>query len=190
MASNNKYASGEIYKVIDNAYAVCYYGSTIEALSRRMAGHRKHYKLFGSGSHSRISLFDIFDAHGADNCKIELVEDFPCESKGQLHKREGFYIQNNECVNKRVAGRTSVEWYADTREQRYQVAESWRSANQEKVKEMHKTYRDKHEEQIKEKRSAKCLCTVCGSEHTHHMTAQHRRTKKHLAAEALLHADA
>ena len=190
MASSNKYAHGKIYKVVDNAYALCYYGSTVEVLSRRMAGHRMHYKLFGEGKRNRISVFDIFDAHGVDQCKIELVEEFPCESKEQLHKREGFYIQNNECVNKHVAGRSVAEWYADTREQRYQVAECWRSANEEKVKKMNKNYRNKHQEQIKEKRSVKCLCSVCGSEHTHHMTAQHRRTKKHLAAEALLHADA
>ena len=100
MASNNKYASGKIYKVVDNAYTMCYYGSTIQLLSRRMVHHRMHYKLFGEGRRDRISVFDIFDAHGIDNCKIELVEECPCESKEHLHKRESFYIQNNECVNK------------------------------------------------------------------------------------------
>ena len=41
-----------------------------------------------------------------ENCKIELVENYACNSKEELNAREGFYIQNNECVNKLVAGRT------------------------------------------------------------------------------------
>ena len=190
MASSNKYANGKIYKVVDNAYATCYYGSTVEVLSRRMAGHRAQYKLFGEGKRDRISVFDIFDAHGVDQCKIELVEEFPCESSEQLHKREGFYIQNNECVNKRVAGRTFAEWRDATRERTNEVARRWRSANLEKAKEAEKKYKDKNREKNWEFKSAKCVCNVCGAEHTHGVAAQHRRTKKHLDAEALLHADA
>ena len=44
-----------------------------------------------------------------ENCKIELVENYPCNSKEELTAREGFYIQSNECVNKLVAGRTQRE---------------------------------------------------------------------------------
>ena len=100
MTTNNKYSTAKIYKVVDNAYTLCYYGSTTVQLSKRMNQHREAYKLFGEGKGYRASMFDIFDAHGVDNCKIELVEECPCESKEQLRKREGFYIQNNECVNK------------------------------------------------------------------------------------------
>ena len=135
-----------------------------------------------------MSVFDIFDAHGIDNCKIELVEECPCESKEQLHKREGFYIQHNECVNKRIPGRTMAEWKSANAERVKQLQVSWTSANPEKVKEASRRAREKHQEKIKADRSAKCVCDVCGSEHTHHMTARHKRTKKHLAAEALLHA--
>ena len=111
MASDNRYASGKIYKVVDNGYTMCYYGSTVEPLSRRMASHRAHYKLLGEGKRShRMSVFDIFDACGVEQCKIELVEEFPCESKEQLRKREGFYILNNECVNKQVASRIMAKW--------------------------------------------------------------------------------
>ena len=34
---------------------------------------------------------------------MELVENFPCETKAELDKREGFYQSNNPCVNKVVA---------------------------------------------------------------------------------------
>ena len=188
MASNNKYASGKIYKVVDNAYTMCYYGSTIQLLSRRMVHHRMHYKLFGEGRHDRISVFDIFDAHGIDNCKIELVEECPCESKEQLHKREGFYIQHNECVNKRIPGRTLSEWLEDTREQRIEWSRNWRAANPEKVKVMDTRYRDNHKQQIKDKDSAKFNCDVCGGVYTRAHCARHKLSKKHTTAETLIRA--
>ena len=186
MASSNKYASGKIYKVVDNAYAMCYYGSTTQSLSRRMVNHRKHYQEFRNGKRNRVSVFDIFDAHGVETCKIELAEEFPCETKEQLHRREGFYVQNNECVNKQIAGRTVAEWRDATRERINELAGRWRSANLEKAKEADKKYKDTHKERIKELNSAKCVCNVCGSEHTHGVAARHRQTKKHLAAEAAL----
>ena len=46
----------------------------------------------------------MFDEYGTENCKIELIEEYPCENKIQLQKREGFHIQNTHCVNKRVEG--------------------------------------------------------------------------------------
>ena len=60
----------------------------------------------------------IFDKFGFENCKIELVENFPCNSKEELTKREGFYIQSNDCVNKHIAGRTKEEYKEQTREKK------------------------------------------------------------------------
>ena len=42
---------------------------------------------------------------GLENCKIALVELFPCASKMELERKEGEYIKNNDCVNKTVVGR-------------------------------------------------------------------------------------
>jgi hypothetical protein len=35
-----------------------------------------------------------------DDVRIELIEEYPCKNKMQLNKREGYYIRNNDCVNK------------------------------------------------------------------------------------------
>ena len=184
MTSSNKYASSKIYKVVDNAYTMCYYGSTTMQLSRRMAKHRTHYRLFGEGKFSRISVFDIFEAHGVHNCKIELVEECPCESKEQLNQREGFHVRSNECVNKNIPGRTLAEWLEDTRDHRLQMALSWQAANPEKVKEADKKYRSNHLQKIKDRAAEKVVCNVCGGAHTHHHTARHKLSKKHVVAEA------
>jgi len=41
---------------------------------------------------------------------IELIEHYPCANKKEAHAREGFWIRNNECINKYVPGRTMKEY--------------------------------------------------------------------------------
>ena len=108
--SENKYHKGQIYKITDVAYTECYYGSTIEPLNKRMVHHRQRYINRDSGKETCIRSVNVFfDKYGLENCKIEWVEDYPCNSKKELARREGFYIQNTRCVNKNVAGRTNEE---------------------------------------------------------------------------------
>ena len=102
-----RYKNGKIYKIVDVGYEKCYVGSTCEELSQRMARHRQKYyfnERHGRNKHSNSRV--LFDEYGVDNCKIELIEHYPCDSKEQLLRREGYHIQNTECVNRCVAGRT------------------------------------------------------------------------------------
>ena len=107
----NKYEKGRIYKVVDIGYNKCYVGSTCEELSKRMARHRIDYIKWKNGNNRRYqTLFDMFDDFQVENCKIELIEYYPCISKEELLKREGYHIQNNTCINKRLEGRTNKEY--------------------------------------------------------------------------------
>jgi hypothetical protein len=36
--------------------------------------------------------------YGIENCKIELVEAYPCENKEELRKREGYWIKTGGTV--------------------------------------------------------------------------------------------
>ena len=107
------YSKGKIYKITDIGYNECYYGSTIQPLSKRIGKHRSDYKRYKDGKCNNVTSFILFDKYGVENCKIELVEDCDCKTKEELHKREGFYIRNNECVNKVITGRTWKEYYKD-----------------------------------------------------------------------------
>ena len=40
----NRYENRKIYKIVDVGYTKCYFGSTCEELSQRMARHRGAYK--------------------------------------------------------------------------------------------------------------------------------------------------
>ena len=112
----NKYQKGKIYKIADVGYNKCYIGSTIEPLSNRLSKHRAQYKLYKVGKKNKVLLFDMFDEYGMDNCKIELIENYPCDSIEELRKREGGYIKETDCINRCVAGRTKDEWYWDNKE--------------------------------------------------------------------------
>jgi hypothetical protein len=49
---------------------------------------------------------------------IELVENHPCDTREQLHRKEGEHIRAKECVNKVIAGRTHKEWMNETKYKR------------------------------------------------------------------------
>jgi hypothetical protein len=71
---------------------------------------------------------------GLKNCKIELIEYFPCNTLQELRKREGEHIKNTECVNKRVEGRTNKEYYEDNKDKIKEKAKIYREQNRDKKK--------------------------------------------------------
>ena len=118
METECKYTRGKIYKVVDFGYSKCYYGSTTEKLYNRFSKQKNIYKQFVAGKRKdRTSVSILFEEFGMENCKIELVENYPCNGKEELNAREGFYIKNYDCVNKLVAGRTNHERYELNKEQ-------------------------------------------------------------------------
>ena len=96
---NNKYINGKIYTVRSHHMDKYYIGSTPRSLSTRLAEHK--YKR--AGQVSELFLYD--------DVYIELLENFPCNSKDELRKREGELIRENKhnVLNTRVDGRTKEE---------------------------------------------------------------------------------
>ena len=113
----NRYENSKIYKIVDVGYNKCYIGSTCESLSKRMERHRTHYNHYVKGKmKKKTTAMDIFNEFGIENCKIELIENYPCNNKEELLRREGSHIKVMECVNRQVAGRTQREWLLDNPE--------------------------------------------------------------------------
>jgi hypothetical protein len=88
------YANGRIYKITGEG--MTYYGSTTQALSKRMYCHKQ------LTCSSKIIM-------ETGEAIIVLVELFPCKSKEELFSRERWFIENNECVNKLIPNRTQTE---------------------------------------------------------------------------------
>jgi hypothetical protein len=126
------YANGKIYQIISPNHPVPYIGSTTQPLCKRMVEHRKPSHWPNCSSRILIQAGDAY---------IELIEEFPCDNKEQLNKREGELIREMECVNHHVAGRTQKEWYEDNKEAVNARHKVYREANKEAINARLRAYR-------------------------------------------------
>lgn len=126
------YSNGKIYKLINDELNLTYYGSTTTPLYKRMYSHKSY------APHKRYTSHRLFETGNVD---IVLVENFSCENKEQLNKRERFYIENNDCVNKNIPTRTQKEF----KQKYYQD-------NLQFYKEHNAEYREQHKEEIVEQK--------------------------------------
>ncbi len=150
----NKYANGKIYKIVDNGYNKCYIGSTYNSLSHRMSHHRDDFKRFLEGKIKKTSSYELFEEFGVENCKIELVENFPCLNRDELNAREGHWIRNTECVNKVHVGRTKKEYYETYKDQLYETKKKWIEANRETNNARKLKWAQQNKERINERAKA------------------------------------
>ena len=152
------YSKGKIYKVVDFEMTKCYIGSTVQPLCSRMATHRDHYRKYVNGkSLIWASVFRLFDEFGLKNCKIVLVENYPCNSKEELEGREGEYQKNTECVNKYTAGKNPEEQKLENSNRQKQQ----RIDNPEKVREYDRQAYYKRKEHKNRPYICECGATVC-----------------------------
>jgi len=143
---SNKYTNGKIYKLYSKSQPnLVYYGSTIQTLDKRHTAHKSACKMLrGVSSSSIIELGDTI---------IELVENYPCNSIKELHRREGYYILNNECINKFIAGRTYKEYAEEHHDKKKIYHKEYYKANREDLLKKQKMYDEAHREDILKKTS-------------------------------------
>jgi hypothetical protein len=98
------YTNAKIYKICGGDEV--YIGSTCRELLRRFGTHKSKY----NSNYRKCNSSILFEKYGIENCTIELIQDFPCESKKDLHEREGYYIRTMKCVNRFIAGRSAREY--------------------------------------------------------------------------------
>ncbi len=131
------YSKGKIYKIISDETDKIYIGSTIQPLSKRLSSHIRSFNCYEK-TLKYISANEILKFKEP---KIILIETFPCDSKEELLSRERYHIEQNDCVNITVPGRTDKEW---------------REANKEYLKQYDKDRGNKyyfdHKEEMIEKR--------------------------------------
>ena len=187
---DNSYQNSKIYKIVDNGYTKCYIGSTYNALCKRMYKHREAYKRYLDGKCQRTTSYELFDEFGVDNCKIELVESYPCCSRDELNAREGYWIRQTECVNRVVVGRTRKEYYYEHKDEMNTTRKinaqknverenarkiKWADENKEKVKESCRKNYEKRRSYLIEKIVCECGCRV-----SRMGLISHCKTPKHL----------
>lgn len=140
--NSNKYQTGKIYSLIcdDGHY---YIGSTISDLECRLSNHK-----YLSKKNKNRNVYKHINNIGWENVIIELVENYPCNTKTELNNREDYYIKeakdNNDefCLN---INRALV-----LQEEKKENMKIYYENNKNIILERSQKYRNEHREEIKE----------------------------------------
>jgi len=129
------YSQGKIYIIKSKNSDDVYIGSTKHSLEERYFEHMTHYHKHLRTNKKYVSSFEVIK-YG--DTFIELLEEYPCNNRQELCRKEGEYQKNMECVNKKIAGRTEKEWREDNIES---IAEYRKEYNSKpEIKEQKKEY--------------------------------------------------
>ena len=104
------YKNGKVYQILNNVNNEVCVGSTVQPLSKRLNKHKSDCK-------TRDCKFPkLIREIGENNCYIELIETYPCNSKEELNARGGYYIRERGTLNNKISGRTRKEWVYENNE--------------------------------------------------------------------------
>lgn len=138
------YSKAKIYKITSNDAKDVYIGSTCQSLKDRLCKHKYSFKK-GKTCPTSKEILKYAD------CKIELIEEFPCATKRELLEREGYHIRiTPNCVNRNVMGRTKAQYYVDNKEVIAVKSKKYAQKNATKIAEYQKKYAEEHKEHLKE----------------------------------------
>ena len=139
-----RYIEGKIYTITCEDGAV-YVGSTYKTLKERLQRHTND---------ERCSMYKyIHNNYDGDwsKCKINLYENYPCNSKEELSVREGEITRLIGTINHRIAGRSHKEYINDNKDYFDKYHQEYRDNNKEIIAERHKNYYEKNKEILAEK---------------------------------------
>ena len=185
------YQNGKIYTIRSFQTNDIYIGSTVEQLSKRFNKHKVKYNQWIKGTYRNTTSFQILKYEDA---YIELLENYPCNSKEELRMKEGMYQRKMDCVNKRIEGRTHQEYrnstegkevkkkyYEEHKEHLDNKKKDYNSRPEvkEHKKQKKKEYYQNNREQILENMKTKITC-VCGITLRKSGIKRHERTKNHI----------
>ena len=103
------YKQGKIYKIVDlTTENNIYVGSTCQTLEKRLSGHVNDFKYYTMNNNNNyITSYEVLKN---GNYEILLIENYPCDSKYELLKKERYFIETMNCVNQIIPTRTKKEW--------------------------------------------------------------------------------
>jgi hypothetical protein len=143
------YANSKLYSIRSHQTNKLYIGCTTQTLAQRLAKHKTGYRLWlADNSKGYLTSYEILQY---DDAYIELIEEYPCENKNQLRRREGELIRAHDCVNKNIAGRTKAEYRQDNAEYYKQQGKQYYQDNIETIKQRKKQYYQDNAESIKQR---------------------------------------
>lgn len=126
-----------------------YVGSTTNFIRRKCEHKSKCNNINDKYYNLNVYQF-IRDNGNINNWDMVLIEEFECNNKLELHKRERYYIEQlGATLNSNIPNRSKNEWYED---------------NKDKFKDKNKKYREANKDKIKEQKKEKVHCDICNKE--------------------------
>ena len=146
------YSKGKIYTIRCLNDPNVYVGSTIQSLAVRMGVHRIDYEKNKILGRNKEIVKDISE------WKIELYENYPCNKREELERREGEIIRLLGTLNKNIAGRNVKEYNNDKKEyiikrqkEYFEDYPEYKEENKDIKKEYDTIYRKKNKQKKAEK---------------------------------------
>jgi hypothetical protein len=173
------YKNGKIYIIRSKCGPEYYIGSTAYlTLAQRFTKHKTNFKCGKLKETSKI----LFEKYGVENCCIELLEEYPCSSKTELEAREGYHQrehwEDENLVNRYLAGRTVKEWFDDNKEYIKNYKSNYYETNKSELYLKYKNHYEQNKSKIREYQGEKVICE-CGLNSTRTHLSRHKTTKRH-----------
>ena len=168
-----EYQNGKIYTIrCRRDDTLIYVGSTTQPLAKRWGGH----KVDSLNERCQNRLIYKTINNNWDDWYIELYEEYPCENKEQLCKREGEVIREIGTLNSEIAGRTKKEYREDNKEIITTKHKEYNENNKDDIAIKSKVYYENNKDKINEKITCECGCIS-----TKHGLTKHKKTQRHLS---------
>jgi group I intron endonuclease len=167
MADTNRYANGKIYRLVNSIDGEEYVGSSCTSLAKRLHAHRKVAKKQGERR-----VYKHLNEIGFENVSIVLVEEYPCDNKMELERRERYWIEQlKPTLNTAVPTRTVKEWYAENADKVRESIAKYITKNANKVRERQAKYRA---ENAKKERDRQAIYRAENTEKVRERLAKYR----------------
>jgi len=109
------YSLSKIYMITCLTSNKKYIGATTMVdISTRLLQHKYAFTCYQKGK--KAIYCTSFEVIKNNNFKIELLEAFSCNNQDELNQKESYYIQNTDCINKKIPGRTYKQYYFDNKD--------------------------------------------------------------------------
>lgn len=145
-----------IYAIRSPSTPKYYIGSTTLNLKNRFSVHKYQYRQYLLNKFNYITSFEVLKY---DDCYIELIEEYECETKTELHQREGCHIRSHKkltvchLVNKKIDGRTPFQYLNDNIDKIKKYQKEYRHINDVYYKDYMKTWLEEHPNYMKDYRN-------------------------------------
>ena len=155
----------KIYKLVSKHTDQVYVGSTCLPLKNRMYLHRSSFRAYQKGERGFMTSFILPDLGHVEIVEIDSLSMF---DKDELKRRERYWIEKLDTMNKYKPGRSASEWYQDNHERIREYKREWYQDN-------HKNIRQYDNERVE--------CPTCQKSYSRNNKSHHEKTKFHKLCE-------